>query len=202
MNMDYMEYNMDNDAAMKIIQGRLSARRYEHSLQVAEEARQMAVRFGIDPGKAYFAGLIHDYGKGMSGAELLQTAEENQLIEDDVERRSPDLLHAPVGALLLKRDLNIDDVEVLNAVKHHTLGQVGMSDLDKIIYLADMIEPGRDFPGIERLRCVAERDLDNAMIIGIESTLRYCIDTQKLIHPRTIMVRNWLLTTLPGSQRL
>jgi predicted HD superfamily hydrolase involved in NAD metabolism len=77
-----------------------------------------------------------------------------------------------------------------------------MSDLDKIIYLADMIEPGRDFPGIERLRCVAERDLDQAMVIGIESTLRYCMDTHKLIHPRTILVRNWLLTILPGSQSL
>ncbi|MGE5422505.1 MAG: bis(5'-nucleosyl)-tetraphosphatase (symmetrical) YqeK [Ignavibacteriales bacterium] len=193
---------MDNEAVINIIKGRLSLRRFEHSIQVADTARQMAHRFGADPAKAYFAGLVHDYGKGISGAELLRIAGENGFIEDDVERKSPDLLHAPVGAFLLLRDLGIKDDEVLDAVRYHTLGRIHMSVMDKIIYLADMIEPGRDFPGIERLRCIAERDLDQAMIVGIDSTLRHCVERGMLIHPRTIMARNWLLASLPEGLRL
>lgn len=193
---------MDNETVINIIKGRLSERRFEHSIQVADTARQMANRYDADSAKTYFAGLLHDYGKGMSGPELLRIAGENGLIEDDVELKSPDLLHAPVGAFLLQKDLGINDDEVLDAVRYHTLGRIHMSVLDKIIYLADMIEPGRDFPGIERLRCIAERDLDQAMIVGIDSTLRYCVDRGMLIHPRTIMVRNCLLASLPGGPRL
>lgn len=187
---------IEEKEAMSIISARLSRHRCQHSLEVAGMAKQMAEQYGEDQSRAYLTGLLHDYGKGISGGELIKIAEENQLITDEVYRQVPDLLHAPVGALLLEKDLGITDDAILQAVRHHTLGAVNMTSLDKIIYLADMIEPGRDFPGVERLRCLALRDMDEAMLYGLESTIKYCIDSGRILHPQTIATRNWFLTRL------
>jgi len=188
--------------AINIIRFRLSKNRFKHSMQVAQIAREMAEHYGVCAEKAYITGLLHDYAKGISGEELISIAEENNLIEDQIERQVPDLLHAPVGACLLKKELGIEDEELLRAVSLHTLGGIEMNDLDKIIYLADMIEPGRDFPGIERLKCVAWRNLDEGMLFGLESTIKYCIYRRRLLHPRTVAVRNHFLKVLDKGERL
>lgn len=193
---------MDEIRAEEIIRAKLSQNRYRHSMQVASVARDMARIFGLNEDKAYLAGILHDYAKGIPGHELLALAKQNNLLEDDVEARSPDLLHAPVGAFLLARDEGLLDDEILDAIRYHTLGRVGMTDLEKVLFLADMIEPGRDFPGIERLRCLVRRDLDQGMIQAIDSTLRYCMEQGRLIHPRTVLVRNYLLSVLPRNRTL
>lgn len=190
---------MDEIKAEEIIRARLSEERYQHSIRVATVAREMARAFGLDENKAGLAGIFHDYAKGMPGNELLSLAREHNLLEDEVEEKSPDLLHAVVGAFLLRRDHGLDDEEVLNAVRSHTLGRVGMTDFEKVLFLADLIEPGRDFPGIERVRYAARRNLDQGMIQAIELTLRYCMDQGRLIHPRTVLVRNSLLLSLPSD---
>lgn len=184
---------LSEQEALVVISTRLSSRRYNHSLQVAQVAREMAGHYGADPDKAYITGLLHDYAKGMPAPELLKIAVAHNLLEDEVDSLVPDLLHAPVGAFLLRSELAIDDEEVLQAVKKHTLGALRMSDLDKIIYLADMIEPGRDFPGLERLKCLAWRDLDEGMLFGLESTIKYCLDEHRILHPLTVRVRNYFL---------
>lgn len=178
---------------MDIIQKRLSPNRYRHSLQVAQVARDLAGQYGVDPEKAYTTGLLHDYAKGMSGQELLDRAEIYQLMEHPADSLLPDLLHGPVGAYLVKQELGIEDEEMLAAIAHHTLGAVAMGSLEEIIYLADMIEPGRDYPGMERLKCLTERSLEQGMLYGLETTIRYCIDQQRIIHPRSIEVRNYYL---------
>ncbi|WP_054691970.1 bis(5'-nucleosyl)-tetraphosphatase (symmetrical) YqeK [Syntrophomonas palmitatica] len=183
---DYGEY-------IDIIQKRLSPRRFQHCLQAAQVAAEMAGIFGADPDKAYLTGLLHDYAKGISGGELLRLADEHSLIQDEVDRWVPDLLHAPVGAYLLRHELGITDAEILKAVTCHTMGALDMNALDKIIFLADMVEPGRDYPGQERLKCLAFRDLDKAMLFGLESTIRYCLDQGRILHPQTIAVRNHFL---------
>lgn len=182
--------------AQEIIRFKLSKNRFKHSLQVASTAREMAGSFGVDPEKAYLVGLLHDYAKGMSSQGLLAIAESHNLIEHEVDRLLPDLLHAPVGAVLLQEELGIVDREILNAVKYHSLGDIKMSDLDKIIYLADIIEPGRDFPGIERLRCMAFRNLNDGILFGLDSTIKYCIERGRILHPRTVTVRNHFLAKL------
>jgi predicted HD superfamily hydrolase involved in NAD metabolism len=193
---------MEEIRAEEIIRTKLSENRYQHSMRVAAVAREMARAFGLDEDKAYLAGVVHDYAKGMPGCELLALAKEHNLLEDEVENRSPDLLHASVGAFLLAREQGLDDEDILDAVRNHTLGRVGMTDLEKVLFLADMIEPGRDFPGVERLRCLAWQDLNRGMIQAIESTLRYCMDQGRLIHPRTVQVRNNLLSILPRDRTL
>ncbi|WP_046498121.1 bis(5'-nucleosyl)-tetraphosphatase (symmetrical) YqeK [Syntrophomonas zehnderi] len=175
------------------LENRLSSRRLQHSLEVARVARELASGYGVDPDKAYITGLLHDYAKGLDGSELLTIARAQFLLEDEVDTCIPDLLHAPVGAYLLETELGIDDTEILQAVKVHTLGALEMSALDKIIFLADMIEPGRDFPGLQRLQCLAERDLDRAMLFGLDSTIRYCLEQGRILHPLTIRVRNRFL---------
>lgn len=176
-----------------IIRKRLSPQRWEHSLQVAEIARQMAENYGGDSAKAYRTGLLHDYAKGLSGQELLEVAEPNGLIQHPVDRQVPDLLHAPVGAWLVEQELGCDDREILAAIASHTLGEVGMSTLAEIIFLADMIEPGRDYPGLERLTCLAMRDLREGMLFAYDTTIRYCIQQGRIIHPRSVEVRNYYL---------
>jgi len=188
--------------ATNIIRFRLSKNRFKHSVEVARIARDMAEKYKVDVEKAYIAGLLHDYAKGISGEKLLVIAKENDLIEEQVEWQVPDLLHAPVGAYLLKEELGIEDEEILRAVRFHTLGRVEMSDLDKIIYLADIIEPGRDFPGIERLKCLAWRNLDEGMLFGLETTIDYCIRQKRLIHPRTVEARNCFLMLLTKRKKL
>ncbi|MEN6326850.1 MAG: bis(5'-nucleosyl)-tetraphosphatase (symmetrical) YqeK [Syntrophomonas sp.] len=179
--------------ALNIIRFRLSKKRFQHSLDVAQVARDLARNYGVDSEKAYLTGILHDYAKGIPGPELLAIAEQNQLLEAEVEREVPDLLHAPVGALLLQKELNLHDENIIQAVKLHTLGSPRMNDLDKIIYLADMIEPGRDYPAMQRLSCLAFRELDEAMLFGIESTIKYCLEAKRMLHPRTIEVWNHFL---------
>lgn len=186
----------DRSYFTELIERRLSKRRFQHSLQVARVAEEMAAHYGLDEDKAYITGLLHDYAKGVSGQELMIIAMDNGLIEDEMDLEIPDLLHAPVGAWQLQHELGINDEEILNAVSCHTTGALEMSELDKIIYLADMIEPGRDYPGLERLKCVAGRDLNRGMLLGLESTIRYCLEQERILHPRTIAVRNYYLRLL------
>lgn len=193
--------NMNHQEMIEHLRGRLSAHRLQHSLDVAAEARALASQYGLDPEKAYTIGLLHDYAKGMSGTSLLALAEEHDLIEDETERQVPDLLHAPVGAFLLETELGIRDPELLQAVTVHTLGSMDMSAMDKIIYLADTIEPGRDYPGLERIKCVAGQDLDQAMLLAMDATIRYCLEKGRILHPRTIMVRNNFLVYIKKNKK-
>lgn len=184
----------------EIIRFKLSKQRFKHSLQVAEVARELAKNYRLDEDKAYLIGLLHDYAKGLPSNELINIAEENGLLRDEVDRKVPDLLHAPVGSWLVQQELGIRDREILQAIAVHTLGDLDMTALDKIIYLADMIEPGRDYPGQERLKCLAFRDLDDAMLFGLESTIRYCLEQNRVLHPRTVAVRNhYLQAIIPGK---
>ncbi|MGE5371455.1 MAG: bis(5'-nucleosyl)-tetraphosphatase (symmetrical) YqeK [Solirubrobacterales bacterium] len=182
-----MEHMMD------LMKDTLNEHRFSHSLGVAETAAKMAAHFGMDPEKAYLAGLVHDYGKSLSHQELLVIAEQNGLIQDPVERELPEVLHAPVGAFLLERDGWLADPEVLSAVRNHTVGDPGMTAFDMLIYLADLIEPGRHYEGIERLRQASYEDLPRGMIMGLDQTIAYCLARGRLIHPRAVALRNQLL---------
>ena len=185
---------IDAGQAIEIIRVRLSSRRYQHSLNVAQAASKLADRYGVDRDKAYLTGILHDYAKDLKADDLLVIAGENGLISSEVERQLPDLLHAPVGAFILKQELGIEDEEMLESVRVHTMGSLRMSPLDKIIFLADMIEPGRDmYPDLERLRRLAFDDLNQAMLLGLDSTIRYCLDRRAVLHPRTVEVRNMFL---------
>ena len=184
---------MDISKIIDKMEKQLSPKRLLHSVGVAETAVNLARRYGARVEGAQLAGLLHDYARDLSRETLLELAEKAGLIGCPVDRLAPDLLHGPVAAWLVPQKLGIDDPEILQAIAVHTLGSENMSQLDKIIYLADLIEPGRDYSGVDYLRSLAEIDLDQGVLSGFNQTLRYCIKHNFLLHPQTIWARNYLL---------
>ncbi|MCM0758307.1 bis(5'-nucleosyl)-tetraphosphatase (symmetrical) YqeK [Sporomusa sphaeroides DSM 2875] len=184
-----MEYNQVMDKLSQV----LSAKRFQHSLGVSQTAGKLAGRFGVDVQTARLAGLLHDCARNISSDSLLQKAEAFAIVMNDVERCQPVLLHAPVGAFLANTEYGVDDPDILAAIRLHTTGGRTMSTLAKIIYLADCIEPGRKFPGVDKLRRLADADLNAALLAAFDQSLYYVIEQGLLIHPATIEGRNYLL---------
>lgn len=190
---------IDLETAQKIIEQRLNPRRYHHSLGVADAAARLASRHGEEENTAYLAGLLHDYAKNLDAPSLVAAAEHLGIKLLPEDRLMPDLLHGPVGALLVEQELGVKSPQILTAISSHTMGGMDMSRLDKIIFLADMIEPGRDYPLLEKLKCLCERNLDSAMIFGLDLTIKYCLEAGRLLHPKTVAVRNHFLMLFPDQ---
>jgi len=155
----------------------------------------------MDEAKLRLAGLVHDMAKGLNNGQLVKIAEEQDLISDDVERLVPDLLHAPVGAVMARQQFGIRDDEILSGIAAHTLGRPGMSDFEKVLFLADMIEPGRSYPGREELAALADRDLDAAMLNGLDATIAYCLKRSRILHTRTVETRNYFLRLIKEREK-
>ncbi len=175
------------------IRKRLTPARFYHVLAVRDCAVRLAGRHGGSKEEAELAGILHDYARDLPEAELLRLGEEEGLITCEVERQVPLLLHGPVGACLVRRELGINNPRVLEAISLHTLGSPGMGHLAKIIYIADMIAEGRSFPGLAELRRKAFESLPEALLLGFASTIRYCLESGRLIHPQTIAAWNYFL---------
>lgn len=175
---------------------RISGDRLTHTYGVMETAVKLAERFGADVERARVAGLMHDYAKALPGDELLALGRRFGLIRDPVEEANPHLLHAEVGAALLREEGLVTDPAVLSAIANHTFGRPGMALLDKIIWIADLIEPGRNFPGLERIRTLTWADLDRGLLAGLDHTLCYLLAKGWQIHLATVQTRNWLLDEL------
>jgi predicted HD superfamily hydrolase involved in NAD metabolism len=173
---------------------RLSSKRYQHTAGVLKSAQTLADIYHCDQAKIAVAALCHDTAKGMPPAELLSKAEQAGWPLDPVDRMRPALLHGPVAAILCARELDVKDEDILNAIRFHTTGRPGMSLLEQIIYLADLTEEGRDFPGLVSLRERAGSDLQAALIMAFDQTLRWVLERRDLIHPMTIQAWNWYLT--------
>ena len=177
----------------EILKKRLSVKRYTHSVGVANTAAKLAGMFNGDIERAYLAGLLHDYAREVPNAQLLELAVEHNLHSDAVDMLQPSLLHGPVGAWMLKEQGIIDDEKVLNAICWHTTGHPEMDQLARIVYIADYIEPNRDFQGVDLLRQLTYRDLDLGVLAGIDHTLTFLIQRDGYMHPLSIATRNRLL---------
>ncbi len=175
------------------LKNKLSRDLYSHSVRVAETAEKIAQHYSIDSDKAYLAGLLHDFAKELSYEEMIKQVEISCFNEDEEELDMPEILHGPVGAILLPEEFGIDDQEMLQAIRFHTLGHVDMTEFDKVIYLADKVEPGRDYPGLVQLYALTFIRLDEAILFSLESTIKLCLRDRKLLHSRTVKVRNKLL---------
>lgn len=164
----------------------LGKKRFIHSMGVCDTAVHLARKYGADEEKAYTAGLLHDCAKGMKIPEQLEKCAEYGLKLDKHTMLCPPVIHAPLGAEMAKREYGVTDEEILDAIRRHTVGGSGMTLLDKIIYTADMIEPSRDFDGVERLRELAEQDIDEAFFESVKQSLIFNITENKPIHPDTL----------------
>jgi len=166
----------------------LSARRFAHTEGVVDTAVELAARFGGAVEKVRMAAWIHDLAREWSADKLQQFAERIEIPSGFA--LIPALLHGPIAASLAPEWFDVHDEDVLNAIRFHTTGRVGMSKLEMIICLADAIEPGRSYPDTERIRRIAETDLVLALAESFDSTIGYLIETQQSIFPLTVMARN------------
>ena len=156
------------------MENKLDHKRYEHTLGVAYTAAALAMRYGEDMHKALLAGLLHDCAKCMSNDKRLAICEKYNIAISEAERKNPFLLHAKVGSFLAMKKYGVSDKNVINAILNHTTGRPGMSLLEKIIWIADYIEPGRkQAPNLARIRQLSFEDLDQALLIALEDTLQY-----------------------------
>lgn len=174
-------------------------KRWKHTLGVVATAIKLAKRFGGNPDKAELAALLHDYSKAWPIDRMEEIIRQQQLPEE-LLHFDKELWHAHVGAWAVQTEHQISDEEVLNAIRYHTSGRVNMTQLDKIICLADYMEPGRDFPGVGKIRELAKHNIEEALVAGFDSTIELLIERGKRIFPLTVLARNDLLGQLKEHQ--
>jgi nicotinate (nicotinamide) nucleotide adenylyltransferase len=177
------------------VEKRMPAKRWAHTQGVIAESIRLAKRYGADPDKAELAATLHDVAKYWSIEEQRHLLIREQIGLDELAFEKA-LMHAVIGAWVAEHEYGITDVEVLDAIRYHTSGRVQMSLLDKIVCLADYIEPGRDFPGVGAIRKLADEDLNQALVAGFNSTIQFLIETNKRIFPLTLEARNGILAEL------
>ncbi|MBC3889645.1 HD domain-containing protein [Acetobacterium paludosum] len=175
------------------LKNKLTKKRFLHTKNVVEAAKHLALKYGGDVEKASLAALLHDCAKYFSNDELLYYAENHHIKIDTVSHNDPQLLHGPVGAVVAKDLYGIVDKEIQDAICYHTTGRKDMTTLDKIIYLADFIEKGRTYPGVEAIRKTALLNLDKATMQAMTNSICHVAQMGSLIHKSTICARNDLI---------
>ncbi|MGB8796766.1 MAG: bis(5'-nucleosyl)-tetraphosphatase (symmetrical) YqeK [Candidatus Aquilonibacter sp.] len=170
--------------------------RYRHCVRVARSADILAQIHGADSAKARTAAMLHDLARLYSTTQLLEECERRGMPVDDFERRNPIVLHAPLGAVLAREQFGIEDAAVLSAITKHTLGAEEMSQLDCIVYLADALEPGRDFENRSTIWKLAQSDLHAAMSATIDDAMVYLQNLGREPAPQTLAMQHIFSTSV------
>lgn len=166
--------------------------RLQHILRVEAMSIDLAQQHTLDETKAATAGLMHDLAKYFKPKRLLKLAKAHHLMIDSVDKANPHLLHAQVSAIVAQEEFGISDPELLSAISDHTLGQPKMSLLSCVVFLADSLEPGRgNRPELDHARELSQQDLYQAVALVCDLTIQHLVETQRLIHPRMVLTRNW-----------
>ncbi len=175
--------------------------RLNHILRVEQMTVELAEHYNLDVAPSAQAGLMHDLAKYFKPQQLLEMARAEGLDIDRVMAAAPHLLHAQVSAIVARDTFGVEDEEVLQAIANHTLGRPAMSLLSSIVFLADSLEPGRgSTPELEALRELCYQDIDQAVWLTCDYSLKFLLKTHCLIHPRTISTRNWFLQRSKDKQ--
>ena len=170
----------------KAMEKSLDMKRFEHTLGVAYTAASLAMCNQVNAEDAIVAGLLHDCAKGLSNEKRLNMCLKRNMSVSEVEHRNPSLLHAKVGSIMAMEEYDVEDMDIIQSIMNHTTGRPGMSTLEKIIFVADYIEPGRNkAKNLEIIRELAFRDLDAALIKILEDTLDYLNENEAEIDDMT-----------------
>ncbi|WP_125590374.1 bis(5'-nucleosyl)-tetraphosphatase (symmetrical) YqeK [Companilactobacillus jidongensis] len=192
-NYDEVKYGFDREAVVNRMQKQMSDFRYTHCLRVEEVSRGLAAEYGADVEKAGLAGLLHDYAKERSDQEFIDEIKSKHL-DPDLLNYNNAIWHGIVGAEIIKDELNIADEDVLNAIRRHTVGSTNMTQVDKCVFVADFIEPQRDFPGIDEARKYAEKSLDSAVTYELKHSIEHLVDNNREIYPATFDSYNYWIS--------
>ena len=173
----------------------LTEKRYMHSIGTAQCAKELAKQFNLDEDRAYVAGLLHDCAKCFDDDKLREIINKNIKV-DPMEVMSNKTLHAPVGAYMAKTQFGVEDEEILSSIRWHTLGKLNMTSFEKVIFLADKIEPltrDKDYIPEAKRYLKEEKNLDKAMFESYKETIKSLVDRELRICPLTIDIYNHLL---------
>ncbi len=188
--MSYQEIiGLSREELLDKIAANMSKKRFKHVLGVEKSAIKLARYYQGDPDKAGIAGLLHDYAKEVPNEVFLNLIDKYQL-DSELKNWNNNVWHGKVGIYKIKEEFNISDQEILRAIEIHTVGSKNMSLLDKILYVADYIEEGRDFPLVEDARKIAFQNLDKAVAYETVHTVRYLTEKAVPIYPQTIETYN------------
>lgn len=165
-----MLYN--SEEKKKYLKENLSQKRYQHSLNVAAECRKLAEKYGEDPDKAYFAGLLHDICKELPGDEQKSLVIKSgfAVCREELETRS--LWHAIAGAYFVKHVFGVEDIDIINSIRFHTVGRAGMSRLEEIVYLGDLISADRTYKDVDKMRKFVYTDVNKAMLEAFRFSIK------------------------------
>ena len=172
----------------------LTEKRYVHTISTQKEAIKLAKRYGVNPEKASLAALLHDCAKNVDPENMITILERQYVPVDDIERHNPAILHGKVGKIMARYKFNVTDDAILDAIECHTTGKEDMTMLEKIIFLADVIEETRDYSGVEEVREMAYEDIDKALVMSLNRTILQVLRRGTLLHPNTVKARNYLIT--------
>ena len=188
--MIYESYiSMSREALLAKMETVMPEKRLRHCLGVEKAARELAERFGLDVEKAGLAGLLHDYAKKVSDEDFLSLIDKYQL-DPDLKNWGNNVWHGMVGIYKIQEDLGVKDADILRAIEIHTVGSGTMSELDKVIYVADYIEHNRDFPGVDKARELAQQSLNQAVAYETARTVEHLAHKGMPIYPQTLGTYN------------
>jgi len=192
---------MDNQKRIEILRQNLSEKRFNHSIEVMKTAVKLAEQYNADVEAAETAGLLHDCARDIRGGLLYQSCQKYRIKTDFVTKAQPELLHGALGVFIAKEIYEVTDNNILDPIRWHTTGREKMTLLDKIIYISDFIEPGRSFEGVDAVREVVYQDIDRAMLMALDRTIKYVMMREVYIHPDTIKARNGIISDIRGKKR-
>lgn len=177
-------YNIDEKK--KYLKEILSSKRYQHSLNVAAECKKLAEKYGEDSEKAYFAGLLHDVCKELEPEEQQRLIAESgfAVCREELETRS--LWHAVAGAYFVKNIFGVEDIDIINSIRFHTVGRAGMSRLEEIVYLGDLVSVDRTYKDVDKMRKLVYSNLDAAMLEGFVFSIKSVVKKGGLVPPCTV----------------
>lgn len=181
---------MNLDEYKNLIKSKMSEHRFVHSVNVSKEARKLAKIYGADAEKAAIAGILHDITKEMPVEEQLKIITDSGIILDNVQKNAPKLWHGISGSIYIKENLDINDADILNAIRYHTTGRAGMSLLEKIIFVADFTSQERTYKGVSTMRKKSRKTLDEAMLYGFKFTFSDLSKRELAIHPDELACYN------------
>ena len=184
---------MNKQAAEKQLKKTLTPQRYNHTLGVIKAALQLAEHFHISKENAYWAALLHDCAKNIGKQETKDLLQQHHIQLDAITDANKALIHAVTGALMAEDIYGIQNADILNAIRYHTTGRAKMSPLEKIIFISDMIEEGRKFPGVENIRNTLTNNLNQGVLEGLAQSISFVLSKKQLLHPDSVAAWNDLI---------
>jgi nicotinate-nucleotide adenylyltransferase len=184
---------------IKLIKKTLSAYRFHHSMCVADKARELARKYGIDEEKAYVAGILHDITKEMPNDEQIKLIEENGYKLSDFEKSNHRVFHQMSGAAYVQNVLGIKDEDIISGIRYHTTGRADMTLFEMLIYLADFTSADRSYPDVDIMRRKTDENLREGMLYSLKYTICDVVSHERTLHPNTIECYNWVISVIRGS---